>query len=195
MPISFISKSTSPFSAAPFFRRLSTLRSRSTMVNEHTVDYHPCPSELISRIEPLIFYGLLRGLSLQNIAWIFFSNLYIPRWLRKNLKFVVLRLLENTLSQKSEYVQIYSCPFAKLSPRFLSSPLPAVGNYAIPPNNAFLKIYPSRIEGGLWRWKDNRVTSFDEFYHFCNLYIFGFCFVVLWFRLKHAWFKCESSLT
>ena len=47
------------------------------------------------------FYGLLRGLSLQNISWIFFSNLYIPRWLRKSFKFMMLRLLENTfVSQK-----------------------------------------------------------------------------------------------
>ena len=31
------------------------------MVNEHTVDYHPSPSELTSRIHPLIFLWAAKG--------------------------------------------------------------------------------------------------------------------------------------
>ena len=44
------------------------------MVNKHTVDYHPSPSQLISRIHSRIyFYGLLRGLSFR-IFLEFFPN-------------------------------------------------------------------------------------------------------------------------
>ena len=39
------------------------------MVKKHTVNYHPSPSQLISRIHLLVF---LRGLSLQNLSWIFY---------------------------------------------------------------------------------------------------------------------------
>ena len=37
------------------------------MVNKHTVDYHHSPSQLISRTLSY-FYGLLKGLSLQNLS-------------------------------------------------------------------------------------------------------------------------------
>ena len=62
----------------------------------------------------------------------------------------------------------------------------AEGNYPFHPNSVFWRIFSSSIkEGGLWSWKMNKiklarvlVTSFDKFHHLCNLYIFGFCFVV-----------------
>ena len=42
------------------------------MANEHAVDYYPSPSELTSRIHPVIFLWLLRDLYfLQNISWFF----------------------------------------------------------------------------------------------------------------------------
>ena len=41
------------------------------MVNKHTADYHPIPSESTSRIHPLIFLWALRVFSLTNISWIF----------------------------------------------------------------------------------------------------------------------------
>ena len=64
------------------------------MVNEHTVDYHPSPSQLISRIHPLIFLWTPKGhISLESFLN-FFLNLYIPLWLRKSFKFIVLRLLQ-----------------------------------------------------------------------------------------------------
>ena len=92
------------------------------MVNKHTVDYQPSPLQLISRIHPLIFLwtptpkGFISPESFLN----FFLNLYIPPWLWKSFKFIMLRLLENTfVSQKIESVHFYSCPQAKISPRFL----------------------------------------------------------------------------
>ena len=76
------------------------------MVNEHTMDYHPRPSELNSRIHPLIFLWFPQGFYLSpDFLLNFFSNLNIPPWLAKNLKFMVLRLLENALvSQKTKFI-------------------------------------------------------------------------------------------
>ena len=128
----------------------------------------------------------------------FLLKLYIPPWLRKSFKFIVLRLLENTfVSQKIESVHFYSCSQAKLCPRFLSS-TPGRRKLPIPPEQRFLQIsfFPQqkgvgwaggRIWGGedygvekITKIKPTRVlvTSFDKFHHLCNLYIFGFCFVV-----------------
>ena len=64
------------------------------------------------------------GVYLSRIFLDFFLNLYIPPWLQKSFKFMMLRLLANIfMSQKIESVHFYSCPQAKLSPRFLSLPL------------------------------------------------------------------------
>ena len=91
------------------------------MLNRHTVDYHPSPSQLISRIHSLIFLCTPKGFISPESFLIFFLNLYIPPWLRKSFKFIMLRLLVNTfVTQKIESVHFYSCPQAKLSPRFLS---------------------------------------------------------------------------
>ena len=103
------------------------------MINEHTVDYHPSPSEFTSRIHPLIFLWIPKGFISPEYFLNFFSNLYIPIWLQESFTFMVLRLLKNTfVSQKTEVA-----PQAKLSRRFLSSPLQAEENYLFPPNKVF----------------------------------------------------------
>ena len=48
-----------------------------------SISYYASPSEFISRYTLLYFYELIRGLSLENISWFFFSNLYILPWLTK----------------------------------------------------------------------------------------------------------------
>ena len=51
------------------------------MVNEHTVDYHPSPSELTSRIHPLIFLWTPKGFMFSPECFLnFFSNLYFVPW-------------------------------------------------------------------------------------------------------------------
>ena len=62
------------------------------MVNKHTVDYHPSPSQLISKIHPLIFLWTPKGFISREYFLKFFLNLFIPPWLRKSFKFTVLRL-------------------------------------------------------------------------------------------------------
>ena len=64
------------------------------MVNKHTIDYHPSRSQLISRIHPFIFLWTHKGFISPESVLIFFLNLYIPPWLRKSFKFIMLRLMQ-----------------------------------------------------------------------------------------------------
>ena len=89
------------------------------MVNKHTVDFHPNPSSSTSSIHPLIFLWTATGFISAESFFNFFLNLYVPPCLRESFKFMVLRLLANIfVSQTIESLHFYSCPQAKLSPRF-----------------------------------------------------------------------------
>ena len=91
------------------------------MLNKHAVDYHPSPSQLISRIHPLIFLWTPKGFISPECILNFFLNLYNPPWLQKSFKFYSIKITANTfVSQKTESVHFYSCPQAKLSPRFFT---------------------------------------------------------------------------
>ena len=94
------------------------------MVNKHTVDYHPSPLPLTSRIRPLISLWTPKGFVSQNISWFFsYTSFFLvhPTMVAEKFKFMVLRLLANTFaSQKIESVHFYLCHQAKLSPKFLS---------------------------------------------------------------------------
>ena len=47
------------------------------MVNDHSVNYHPNLSGLISQIDPLKFLWIhYRFISLQNICWVFLKPVY-----------------------------------------------------------------------------------------------------------------------
>ena len=167
------------------FQRMSQLSGQHQYNGKHSVDYNSSPSELTSRINPLIVFWTPKGFISPEYLLIFFSDISLSSWLQKTLKFIVLRLLENGfVSQIIESVHFYSCPKAKLSPIFLSLLLQARRSYPFPPNNIF-GIFPQQKRGRLSSWKMTKiklarilVTSFDKFLHFCNLYIFGFYLVV-----------------
>ena len=127
-------------------------------INEHTVNYHPSPSSLTSRIHHLIFLWIPKGfIFAEYFLNFFFKPVYLSPWLMKSFKFTVLRLLENTfVSQKIESGHFYSCTQVKLSSRFLSSQIHAEVTYLFPPNNVFWKyIFRHQKGGGVWSWKYN----------------------------------------
>ena len=93
--ISTISKSI-PIFCCPLFSEnyLNPQVKISKMVNKHTVNYHPSPSQLISRIHPLVFLWTPKGFMSPELFLNFFLNLYSPPWLQKSFKFIVPRLLQ-----------------------------------------------------------------------------------------------------
>ena len=88
------------------------------------------------------------------------------------------------VSQKIECVQFYSCLQAKLSPQVFIIIPQADRNCPFFSNNIFWRnFFLSRKKGEtimelkkLPTLTRVLVTSFDKFYHLCNLHIFGFMF-------------------
>ena len=182
------------------FRRMSQ---PSGQVGKHIVDSHISPSEFTPRIHPLIFLWSPKGFISPEYFLDFFSNLYIPPWLRKSFKFMTLRWLENTfLSQKIESVHFYSYPQAKLSPRSISSLLQTEGNYPFPLRQSVLKTYFSPTKRGrtmgLKIWPKLKLQGYWSQVlinpTICNLKIYRlFCCAI--YNLDSSMLKYECSLT
>ena len=66
--------------------------------------YYPSPSQLISRINPLIFLWTPKGFISPESFLNFFLNLYIPPWLQKSFKFIVVWLLADILVNKNKKI-------------------------------------------------------------------------------------------
>ena len=86
----------SPIFCCPLFSEnyLNPQARINKMVNKHAAGYHPSPSQLISRIYTLVFLWIPKGFISPESFLNFFINLYIPPWLRKSFKFIVLRPLQ-----------------------------------------------------------------------------------------------------
>ena len=156
------------------------------MVNKHTVDYHPSPSELTSRIHPVIFLWTLKGFIFRPECFLnFFSNRYFAPWQQQSFKFIVLRLMENAfVNQKVEFVHFCLFPQGKTLPQLL---ITTPGRRKLPISLKQRFLYFSSAESGedygaekMTKIKVARllVTSFDKFHHLCNHCIFDFCSVV-----------------
>ena len=151
------------------------------MINKHTVGYHPSSSQLTSRIHPLRIFLEFFPIPVNSTMFVEMFQIYgvkiTGKYIYESKNWICSFLVE---------------PQAKLSPGFYHYPQ-TEGNYLFPPEQRFLKIHFSPAEKqkaggrrGLCSWKKNTeikpmrvlLTSFDKLHHFCNLYIFGFCFVV-----------------
>ena len=159
------------------------------MVNKDSVDYHPSLSEVISRIHTLIFLWTPKRFISPESFLNFFLNLYIPPWLQKCFKLIVLRILQIHLWIKKLNLFIFT---------HAPNQNPPPGFYHNPPCRKKLPIFSKDIfswgERGKRIMELNKipkltkvsVKNFDKFPHLSNLYIFGLCFVAQWFSFKHA---------
>ena len=176
------------------------------MVNKHTVDYHSSPSQLTSRIHPVIILWTPRGFISSESFLNFFLSLYIPSWLRKSFEYMVLRLLANRfISQKIESLHFYSCSQAKLSSRFLLLPSQAQGNHQF-----LRKAFSEDLFFPQQKWSEGR--SIMELKKLPKLNLRGYwsqvlinstmfatytflVAVLLCHNLASSMLKCEGSLT
>ena len=138
-----------------------------------------------SRIHTLIFLWTRKGFISPEYFLNFFLNLYIPPWLWKSFKVIVLRLLQYICESKNWICSFLIMPPSKTLSQVFIIILQADGNCPFLPNSVFEDIFS-------WGEREERimdlkelpkltkvlVTSFDKFHHLCNLYIFGLCFVV-----------------
>ena len=154
------------------------------MVNKHTVNYHPSPSQLISRIHTLIFLWTPKGFISPESFLNFFLNLYIPPWLWKSFKFIVLRSLQIHLWVINWICSFLLMPRSKTLPQLFIIILQADVNCSFLPNSVFWRyFFLSRKWGEDYGVDKNTKISngighkFHKF-HLCNLYILGLCFAV-----------------
>ena len=144
-------KINAPIFCCPFFSEdyLNSQVRIYKIVNKHTVDYHPSPSQSTSRIHPLIFlWTPPEGFISPESFLKFFLNLYIPPWLRKSFKFMVLRLLTNKFAQKLNLFIFTDAPKQNSPPVFIITPRQKKITHSS--RTAFSEdlFFPSRKEGG-----------------------------------------------
>ena len=149
--ISTISKSILPFSDISSF--LNPQGRINKMVNKHSVNYHPSPSQLISRICPLMFLWAPKMFISPQPFLNFFLNLYIPPCLQKSFKFIVLTLLTNTfVSPKIESIHFIHAHNQNSLSGLCHHPL-GIRKLPIPPKQRFLKMFfPQQREWGRGLW-------------------------------------------
>ena len=171
------------------------------MANKHTINYHPSPSQFISRIHTLIFLWACKGFISPESFLNFFLKLYIPPCLWESFKVIILRLLQIHLWVKKLNLFIFNhAPKQNSPPDFYHYP-PGRRELPIPPEQLFWRYFFLRRKGErimeskkLPKLTKVSVTSFGKFHHLYNLYIFGLCFVT-GNNLASSMLKCEGSLT
>ena len=81
------------------------------MVNEHTIDYHPSPSELTSRIHPLIFLWTPKGFISSPECFLDFFKPIFRNMVAEKFQKPGVKITENAcVSQKVESVHFCLCP-------------------------------------------------------------------------------------
>ena len=79
------------------------------MINKHTVDYHSSPFRINLKDTPSQISMDSLGVYLSpDYLLNFFSDLYVPMWLGKIFKFMVLRLLENAFVSQNLNLFIFT---------------------------------------------------------------------------------------
>ena len=84
LDLSFIFKSSGTAILETICSSTSNTCVINKMVNWHIVDYHPSPSKLTSRVDPLTFLWTPKGFISPKYFLNFFSNVYITPWLQKS---------------------------------------------------------------------------------------------------------------
>ena len=104
------------------------------------------------------------------------------------------------MSQKIESVHFYSCPQAKLSSRFLSSPLQVEGNYPLSLNIFWKSIFPQQKGGRIiepTKWPKLNLRGYWS-HVLINSTIFStlkiLISVLLCHNLDSSFLKCKGSL-
>ena len=103
------------------------------MANKHTADYHPSPSQLTSRIHPLIFLWAPKGFISLEFFFNFFSKPVYSTMVKEKFQIYGVKITGNYICEsKIESADFYLCPQAEGN----HSPQ-AEGNYPFLPNSIF----------------------------------------------------------
>ena len=139
------------------------------ILNEHTVNYHPSPSE-----HPLIFLWTPKGFISPEYFLIFFSNLYIPPWLKKMFQIHGVKITGKYICESKNWI----CSFSLMPPSKTLPQRKFFENLFFPSREREdygAKIWPKKLN-----LKGSLVTSFDIFHHLQPLHFWlQFCCAII----------------
>ena len=152
MSIPTISKSIPYFLLSPLFWKLSQPPSDQDQQNgKHTVDYHPSPPRLISRILPLVFLWTPKGFISRESFLNLFLNLHIPPWLRK-FQIYSVKTTGKYISESKNWISLFLFmhPSKTLPQVFIIIPR-AEENCSFLPDSVFWRYLLCRTRGEDYR--------------------------------------------
>ena len=164
-----------PFSVVLSFMKLISILRPGLTKRKCTVHYHPNPSQLISRIHTRIFLGTRKGFISPESFLHIFLNLYIPPWLLKSLKVIVLLIIAIHLWVKKLNLFILIMPPSKTLPHIFIIILQADGNCLFIPNSVFWRYFFLKNYQNGQKYQSQVLINSTIFATFT---FFGLCFVM-----------------
>ena len=163
------------------------------LAKEHSVVYHISPLELTSRRHLLIFLWTPKGFISAEYFLNFFSNWYIPMRLWKKIKFMVLRLLENTFvsQKKKKKIKMYIFKHAANQNSHL-------GSYHYPPGRrkfpqtAFSIFSPQQKGGRIWELKNCPKLNLRGYWSQVSINSTSLQPLHIWFLFQFSIIKIQS---
>ena len=158
------------------------------IVNKHTVDYHPILSELTSRIHPLIFLWTPKGFIFSPECFLIFSKPVFHTMVVEKFQIHGVKITGKCICESKCWIYAFLLMFrCKNIPQvFIITSCLGRRKLTNSPKQQFLYFSSAEREEDYGAEKMTKIKlakvllkSFDKFHHFCNLYIFGFCSVVL----------------
>ena len=159
MPISPISKLPLPLFSAELhlFGRLSQ-SSGQDQQRKYTVHCQPSPSELTSRIHPLIFLWTLKG-CIYPIFLEFFLKPVYPTKVVEKFQILGVKITGKYICELKSWICLFLLMFPnKILPQTLVITTPGVRKLPISPQTMFFLnlFFPRRKSEGLWSWKTDQ---------------------------------------
>ena len=127
------------------------------MVNEHTVDYHPSPSELTSRIHPLIFLWTPKGFIFSPECFLSFFKPVFRTMVAEKFQIHGVKITGKCICESKNWI----CSFLLMPHKQKWPP----GSYHYHsrqeevnhfPQKTVFVFFLSRKGGGLWSWKNDQ---------------------------------------
>ena len=146
--------------APSFWKNASILRSGSTkeMVKKHTADCHPSPSELTSRIHPLIFLWTPKG-CIYPIFLEFFLKPGYPTKVVEKFQILGVKITGKYICELKSWICLFLLMSpSKILPQILIITTPGWRKLPISPQTMFFLnlFFPSSKGEGLWSWKTDQ---------------------------------------
>ena len=133
------------------------------MAHKHTDDYHPNPSQLISRKNSFIFRWTSKEFFSPGCFWNFFLNVYIK--VSENFQIYSVKVTSKNIYESKNWICLFSLePQVKVSSRFFFPEITYSSRTSFPED--IIPQQKGRGGGrGLWSWKNYQNSTYEGIGH------------------------------